>query len=64
MPWHFCAVGDGHPAGTWVALVAALIGSGHDHTISIEHEDPNLTPEDGVLASLRGLREALAAMEP
>jgi sugar phosphate isomerase/epimerase len=64
MPWHFCAVGAGHPAGTWVRLVAALIGSGHDHTISIEHEDPNLTPEGGVLASLRGLREALAAMEP
>ncbi len=63
MPWYFCAVGDGHPASTWASLVAALIASGHDHTISIEHEDPNLTPEDGVLASLRGLREALAATE-
>ena len=41
--------------------MAALIASGHDHTISIEHEDPNLTPEDGVLASLEGLRQALAA---
>ena len=46
---------------TWVALVQALQRAGLTDTISIEHEDPNLTPEDGVLASLEGLRQALAA---
>ena len=38
------------------------VGAGHEHTISIEHEDPGLSPEDGVLASLRGLRQALSAL--
>jgi sugar phosphate isomerase/epimerase len=61
MPWHFCAVGAGHPAADWAALVAALQQAGLTGTISIEHEDPNLSPEDGVLASLEGLRQALAA---
>jgi len=61
MAWHFCAVGAGHPAPDWVALVQALQRAGLTDTISIEHEDPNLSPEDGVLASLEGLRQALAA---
>jgi sugar phosphate isomerase/epimerase len=62
MPWYFCAVGAGHPVGDWAALIRALREAGHEHTISIEHEDPNLSPEDGVLASLRGLRAALSAL--
>lgn len=61
MPWHFCAVGAGHPAPEWAALVQALQRAGLEDTISIEHEDPDLSPEDGVLASLDGLRQALAA---
>jgi sugar phosphate isomerase/epimerase len=61
MPWHFCAVGAGHGAGDWAALVRALQRAGLDDTVSIEHEDPNLSPEDGVLASLDGLRQALGA---
>jgi sugar phosphate isomerase/epimerase len=63
MPWYFCAVGAGHPVGDWAALIGALRAAGHEHTISIEHEDPNLSPEDGVLASLRGLRQALSATD-
>jgi sugar phosphate isomerase/epimerase len=59
MPWHFCAVGAGHTAADWAALVRALERAGLQDTISIEHEDPDLTPEDGVLASLAGLRQAL-----
>jgi sugar phosphate isomerase/epimerase len=61
MPWHFSAVGAGHSAGEWAALVRALRDAGLDGTISIEHEDPDLTPEDGVRASLAGLRQALGA---
>jgi sugar phosphate isomerase/epimerase len=60
MTWHFSAVGSGHDDDTWVALVRALLAAGHDETISIEHEDPNLSPEDGVRASLDGLRRAIA----
>lgn len=59
MAWHFCAVGAGHSMHDWARLVRALARAGYDQTISIEHEDPNLTPEEGVLASLQALRRAL-----
>jgi sugar phosphate isomerase/epimerase len=60
MPWHFAAVGAGRPLEEWERLLGALAEAGYDGVISIEHEDPNLTPEAGIEASLRGLREALA----
>jgi sugar phosphate isomerase/epimerase len=61
MPWHFCAVGRGRPVEEWRALFAALAEAGYRGPVSIEHEDPDLSPEAGIEASLHGLREALAA---
>ena len=61
MPWHFAAVGAGRPVEEWARLLRALNDAGYDDVVSIEHEDPNLTPEAGIEASLAGLREALAA---
>src|SRR5262249_22855079 len=58
MPWHFCAVGAGRPIDEWVELLEALRGNGYDGPISIEHEDPDLSAECGVEASLAGLRAA------
>jgi sugar phosphate isomerase/epimerase len=58
MPWHFCAVGSGHHASEWAALLRALADHGYRGSISIEHEDPNLEPQDGIEASIRGLRAA------
>jgi sugar phosphate isomerase/epimerase len=59
MPWHFAAVGRGRPAEEWRALLEALERAGYDGPISIEHEDPELTPEEGIEASLEGLRTAV-----
>jgi len=64
MPWHFCAVGHGRPIEEWARLLEALRASGYDGPISIEQEDPELAPEEGVEASLGGLRAALAATVP
>jgi sugar phosphate isomerase/epimerase len=61
IPWHFCAVGRGRPAGEWRALFDALGDAGYDGPVSIEHEDPTLDPEAGIEASLDGLRAALTA---
>jgi sugar phosphate isomerase/epimerase len=61
MPWHFCAVGRGRPTSEWRALFEALAEAGYAGPVSIEHEDPELTPEEGIEASLHGLR---AALEP
>ncbi|HEX7299673.1 MAG TPA: sugar phosphate isomerase/epimerase [Solirubrobacteraceae bacterium] len=63
MPWHFCAVGDGHDTATWAELLGALRATGYDGAISIEHEDPRLDSETGIDVSLQGLRAALAALE-
>lgn len=60
-PWDFCAVGHGRPIAEWVKLIDALATAGYDGPISIEHEDPKLSSEAGVEASLAGLREAIAA---
>jgi sugar phosphate isomerase/epimerase len=63
MPWHFCAVGHGHDTATWAELLGALRAAGHDGAVSIEHEDPRLSPEAGIEASADGLRAALAVVE-
>jgi sugar phosphate isomerase/epimerase len=59
MPWHFAAVGRGRPLEEWARLLEAIRATGYDGVVSIEHEDPNLDPEAGVLASLAGLQSAL-----
>jgi sugar phosphate isomerase/epimerase len=58
LPWHFAAVGSGHDLGDWRTLLAAVAGEGYDGVVSIEHEDPRLTPEEGIEKSLRALGEA------
>jgi len=59
MPWHFAAVGRGRPVEEWARLLEAIRATGYDGVVSIEHEDPTLQPEQGVLASLAGLQAAL-----
>jgi sugar phosphate isomerase/epimerase len=61
--WHFAAVGTGHGVEEWAGLLAALRAAGYDGDISIEHEDPRLGAEEGIEASLAGLRDALAQAE-
>lgn len=63
MPWHFAAVGAGRSTEEWAELLAALRRHGYAGPISIEHEDPNLTPELGVEASLAGLLAAAALVD-
>jgi len=57
--WHFSAVGDGHDVATWTRLVTAMQRAGHDSVISIEHEDPSLTPEECIARSVETLRKVL-----
>jgi sugar phosphate isomerase/epimerase len=58
--WHFTAVGGGRPVAEWATLLSALRASGYDGVVSIEHEDPTLSPEASIEASATALREALA----
>jgi sugar phosphate isomerase/epimerase len=61
LPWHFSAVGAGHPLAEWERLLDALRSAGYDGVVSIEHEDPLLTPEEGIETSLHALLEVIAA---
>jgi len=56
MPWSFCTMGYGHDAAFWKAFVLKLRAHNYDGVLSIEHEDPLLTPIDGVRKSVRFLR--------
>ncbi len=58
--WIFRSVGAGHPVGFWRDLVDALREAGYDGSLSIEHEDPLLSREEGLDLAVATLREALA----
>ena len=59
--WSFRSVGEGHPAPFWRDLARALQAAGYDGALSIEHEDPLLSREDGLAVAVATLREALGA---
>jgi sugar phosphate isomerase/epimerase len=60
-PWFFRAVGDGHDLLFWKHFVAALRLAGYDHVISIEHEDPLASADEGIARSVATLRAAILA---
>jgi sugar phosphate isomerase/epimerase len=57
--WSFRSVGEGHPVAFWRDLALALQRAGYDGPLSIEHEDPLLSREDGLAVAVATLREAL-----
>jgi sugar phosphate isomerase/epimerase len=58
--WIFRAVGEGHPVSFWRHLTRTLHGVGYDGALSIEHEDPLLSREEGLAQAVATLRDALA----
>ncbi len=57
--WIFRSVGDGHPVDFWRDLSVALRDAGYDGALSIEHEDPLRSLDDGLARAVATLREAL-----
>lgn len=60
-PWMFRSVGDGHDLLFWKRFVAALRLAGYDHVISIEHEDPLASTDEGIARAIGTLRAAILA---
>ena len=58
-PWFFRSVGDGHDLLFWKRFVAALRLVGYDHVISIEHEDPLASADEGIDRAIATLRAAI-----
>jgi sugar phosphate isomerase/epimerase len=48
MPWNFAVVGRGKGPEWWAGFVAGLAAHGRAHTIAIEHEDPFVSPDEGI----------------
>jgi len=58
--WIFRSVGAGHPVEFWRELAGVLSDTGYDGALSIEHEDPLLSRQEGLAVAVATLREALA----
>jgi sugar phosphate isomerase/epimerase len=59
MPWNFAVVGRGRDQAWWDSLVRELTARGRVHTLAIEHEDPFVPPEAGIVEAASVLSAAL-----
>ena len=59
-PWRFAAVGHGHDATWWRAFVDALASRGVE-TAAIEHEDPLVPVEEGIVEAAALFASAVEA---
>ncbi|MUV37196.1 Myo-inosose-2 dehydratase [Lentibacillus sp. JNUCC-1] len=55
--WSFRSVGYGHSIKEWSDIVSALRTYGYDHVISIEHEDPIMSINEGFTRAVRNLQQ-------
>jgi sugar phosphate isomerase/epimerase len=62
--WFFRSVGDGHDLLFWKRFIAALRLSGYDGVLSIEHEDPLASVDDGLRRAIATLRGAVLGDSP
>jgi len=56
--WTFRTIGYGHDAKIWKDIISALRLVGYDYVISIEHEDPLMSPWEGLTKAVALLKEA------
>jgi sugar phosphate isomerase/epimerase len=59
MPWNFAVVGHGKDAQWWAGFVAGLATHTQVRTIAIEHEDPFVSPEEGIAEAAAVLSSAV-----
>ncbi|GGJ50737.1 sugar phosphate isomerase/epimerase family protein [Virgibacillus salexigens] len=55
--WTFRSVGYGHSEKEWSDIVSALRTYGYDYVISIEHEDPIMSVDEGFQAAVKNLKD-------
>jgi sugar phosphate isomerase/epimerase len=62
--WNFRSVGCGHDVHEWTQMISALRTYGYDHVISIEHEDPLMSIDEGFETAVRNLKPLLIKEKP
>lgn len=61
MPWNFAVVGRGRDREWWTRFVRKLLEVGRVNSLSIEHEDPSVSADEGVPAAAAVLLGAVRA---
>lgn len=62
--WTFRTVGFGHDQLSWRSLVSALRLVGYDYVLSIEHEDPLASVEEGFTKAVSFLKDVILTEQP
>jgi sugar phosphate isomerase/epimerase len=57
--WSFRTIGYGHDLKVWKDMVSALRLVGYDYVISVEHEDPVMSVQEGLRKGIGTLHEAI-----
>jgi len=62
--WTFRSVGMGHSVDDWADMISALRIYGYDHAVSIEHEDPIMSVDEGLTRAITNLQSIMIKEEP
>ena len=62
--WSFRSVGCGHSLQEWSDMMSALRTFGYDYVVSIEHEDPIMSIEEGFARAVKNLKSILIEEQP
>lgn len=62
--WTFRSVGCGHSIQEWSDMISALRIYGYDYVVSIEHEDPLMSIEEGFMRAVKNLQSVLIKEQP
>jgi len=62
--WTFRSVGCGHSIQEWSDMMSALRTYGYDYVVSIEHEDPLMSIDEGFSRAVTNLKSVLIKDQP
>ncbi|WP_413377584.1 sugar phosphate isomerase/epimerase family protein [Alkalihalobacillus sp. 1P02AB] len=62
--WTFRSVGCGHSIQEWSDMISALRTFGYDYVVSIEHEDPLMSIEEGFARAVKNLNSIIIEESP
>jgi sugar phosphate isomerase/epimerase len=62
--WSFRSVGCGHSLQEWSDMMSALRTFGYDYVVSIEHEDPIMSIEEGFMRAVNNLKSIIVKDQP
>ncbi|WJP97980.1 sugar phosphate isomerase/epimerase family protein [Macrococcus bovicus] len=62
--WTFRSVGCGHDMAEWTRMMSALRTYHYDYVVSIEHEDPLMSIEEGFQTAVRNLKQVIIKETP